>query len=88
VVRYNDQVAARAGLEAAISNEIRVHLRDVDLPWVPPFDAILFAGGRSQQSTLPESRTSPGEDRPGGTGAWFGPGSKTQGSVGIEIPLR
>jgi hypothetical protein len=88
LARYNDQGGARAGLEAGISNEVRVHLRDVDLPWLPPFDATLFAGGRSQQSTLPEGRAPAGEDRPGATGAWFGPGSKTQGWIGVEIPLR
>jgi hypothetical protein len=88
IARYNDQGGERVGLEAAVSNEVRVHLRDVDLPWLPAFDAIVFAGARSQQSTLPEGRTVPGEDRPGATGAWLGPGSKTQGHLGIEIPIR
>jgi hypothetical protein len=88
LARYNDQGGLRAGLEVGVSNEVRLHLRDVDLPWVPEFDAMVFAGGRSQQSTLPEGRAPAGEDRPGATGAWLGPGSKTQGWIGVEIPLR
>ncbi|WP_322755333.1 hypothetical protein [Frankia sp. Cas3] len=88
IVRYNDQGGVRAGVEAGVSTEVGIHLRDVNLPWLPVFDATLFAGSRSQQSTLPEGRAPAGEDRPGVTGAWLGPGSKTQGRIGVEIPLR
>ncbi|HEU4422002.1 MAG TPA: hypothetical protein VFR67_05605 [Pilimelia sp.] len=86
LARYNDQGGTRAGLEAGVSNEIRIHLREADVPWLPEFS--IFAGGRAHRSTLPESGASAGEDRPSATGATLGPGSKAQGWIGVEIPLR
>jgi hypothetical protein len=77
LARYNDQRPERVGAEVALTSEVLVHLGPVSVSM----------GARSLQSTLPEDRPPPGEDRAGWAGAWLGPGSKTQGWLTLSLPL-
>ena len=85
-VRYNDQGATRAGLEAGLSNEFRLNLQDVPIPTRLGRTDTTSCRGRSQQSTLPEGAGGGGRE---GSPVWHrrvaGTGSKAQGYLGIEF---
>lgn len=87
VGRYRDRGGNRAGLEGTVTNEVGLSLDEVGEVLGPggvvPGSIGVSLGGRSTRGTLPSSQAGPDEDQPATSGAWAGPGSRSEGIVKV-----